>query len=172
MSRKALSDLDFGGLARCVNLLDPVSAQDAATKAHVAATAAALMKKQVGWAPTTAGDLSSLLELLAAGHAAGLYLVTLGVYVRTGATGNLSWTVGWSQANGVGATTATTPSNSTLNHANVGPAPVGSGTSTKVQAPTLLVESDGVNAITARFTANTTASPVLDVYAAAHLVGR
>lgn len=35
MSRKVLVDMDFGGVARAIGLLDPSSAQDAATKAYV-----------------------------------------------------------------------------------------------------------------------------------------
>jgi hypothetical protein len=35
MSRSMLTDLDFGGAARATSLLDPASAQDAATKAYV-----------------------------------------------------------------------------------------------------------------------------------------
>lgn len=35
MAKKFLSDADFGGVARVVGLLDPTSAQDAATKAYV-----------------------------------------------------------------------------------------------------------------------------------------
>jgi hypothetical protein len=52
MSKVVTSNLDFGGVARCVNHPDPVSLQDVATRAYVLATAALNLAANLNWTGT------------------------------------------------------------------------------------------------------------------------
>ena len=136
----------------CTNTT-PVSAQIAE-----APSAAGALKSQIGWQPAEGG--SNVLTLVAAGHAAGLYLISYAFIVRFVGSGTITGVASYS------APTLGAVSNNVI---------VGSLTITALGprlTPTVAIQSSGINAITLAFgIAGPGGSPVVDLYASAILVG-
>lgn len=127
-------------------------------------------QSHIGWAPTAAAQTSNLLTVLAAGHAAGLYLVAISQLVKTISASAIGQeTVAWSNGGAQSLSTGNTGTTG-LRWSNLGIATNGSG-----QAPaqfSRVIWTDGVSAMTVQVTAaGTVATPVVDVYASACRVG-
>lgn len=124
-----------------------------------------VVQSQIGWAPTVVGQTSNLLELMPAGHAPGLYRVSIAQHVRTLSSGGcgtetLTWSNGGAQSVTTGVTSNAAPRWTVLGLAIATPA-----AGQIIQYPRV-IESDGISAITAQVTANgTIVTPVIDIYA-------
>jgi hypothetical protein len=130
-------------------------------------------QSHVGWAPTVSGQTSNLLTLLAAGHAAGLYLVAISQLVRTLTTGGasgqetLTWSNGGAQSVSTGTGATSSPRWGVLGLAYGVP-----GALQNHQYPRFIY-SDGISAITAQVTVvgGTPVAPVIDISASACRIG-
>lgn len=109
---------------------------------------------QIGWAPTTGTPSSNVLTLLAAGHAPGLYNISLIPIITTAGTATVTPTLTWTtQTSGAQSKTVGTFTCATL------------GTSIRSPAS---IQSDGSAAITLQFaTGAVVGNPVLNVYGSA-----
>ena len=129
---------------------------------------------QIGWAPSAAAQTSNVLTLLAAGHAAGLYLVVPYVFVRT-VQGSSYVGYAVSHSNGGAQTFPVTNAgtNSAFNIATLGQV-MAMGSSSVAKATHIVpVYSDGVSALTVQFTSGGTfaGAALLDLYVSACRVG-